>query len=317
MADASGIERHIGVESRTGDLDAAIGGLATQQHGVVSRAQLLRLGLGRGAIERRLRRGRLHLVHRGVYAVGHTALKPEARWVAAVLAAGPGAVLSHRTAGAHWGVLSSVQVEVTAAREVERAGMVVHFARLPPDEITAIDGIPVTTVPRTLLDLAAVLRPARVERAVNEAEYLRLTDPLSLCDLLTRYPRRKGSATIRAILEAGRAGSDRQRSELESAFVEFLDEHGLPRPAMNQHVEAGGTLYECDCVWRDARLVVELDSRSAHDTTAGFERDRARDRALAVAEWRVVRVTWRALHEDPAGLAADLREVTSQRWRRT
>ena len=195
--------------------------------------------------------------------------------------------------------------------------MVAHRSALPPDEVAAIDGIPVTTVPRTLLDLAAVLRPALVERAINEAEYLRLTDSLSLDDVLTRYPRRKGSAAIKAILERGRAGSDRQRSELEVRFIEFLDAYGLSRPAMNAQVEAGGTLYECDCVWRAAGLIVELDSRRSHDTNAGFERDRARDRVLAVAGWRVIRVTWRALHEDHSSLAVDLREVTSSRWQRT
>lgn len=172
-----------------------------------------------------------------------------------------------------------------------------------------LDGIPVTSLPRTLLDLAVVLRPGQVESAINEAEARRLSDPLSLDDLLRRYPRRHGTPVIRAILEAGRVGATRTRGELEVAFLELIDRTGLPRPETNLHVEARGRLYEADCVWREQQLIVELDSRTHHATTPAFERDRARDRVLSVAEWRTVRVTWRHLHEGAAELAADLQTL--------
>jgi uncharacterized protein DUF559 len=188
-------------------------------------------------------------------------------------------------------------------------GIESHLAVLPEDEITELDGIPVTSLPRTLLDLAAVLRPAQVEAAINEAEARRLTDPLSLDDLLRRYPRRHGTRVVRAILEAGRVGATRTRSDLEEAFIDFIDRTGLPRPETNRHIEAKGRLYEADCVWRGQQLIVELDSRTHHATGAAFERDRARDRALSVAGWRTVRVTWRHLHEGARDLEADLRAL--------
>ena len=177
------------------------------------------------------------------------------------------------------------------------------------DEITVRDGIPVTTVPRTLLDLAAVADLWTVERAMNEAEAGGHSDALSLPALLARHPRRRGAATIRTILDAYGIGLTRTRSELEARFVRFLDLYGLPRPAFNQAIALSGRHVEGDCVWRAQRLVVELDGRTFHDTAATFEHDRARDRVLAAAGWRVIRVTWRQLHDEPAALAADLRRI--------
>ena len=228
--------------------------------------------------------------------------------MAAVLAAGEGAVLSHRSAGAHWGILQTARaaIEVTVPRHRRaRAGIELHIARLPPDEITIHDGIPVTTVPRTIFDLAAVERPSRVERAFNEAEVRRLTDPLSLWDLLQRYPRARGTRTIRAILAAEPEGITRE--ELEHRFREFTDEYRLPRPKFNHHIAVGDQLIEADCVWLEEQVIVELDGYATHGTPRAFESDRLKDRALAVNEWRPIRVTWRQLHEDPDRLAADLR----------
>jgi hypothetical protein len=182
-----------------------------------------------------------------------------------------------------------------------------HRAYLPGDEMTTLDRIPVTTVPRTLLDLATVLRRRELERAINEAEVRQLADSLSLTDLIARYPRRRGVAALKAILAIGRLGAAVTRSELEERFVEFLDGAGLPRPEMNVGLNAAGRWMECDCVWRTQRLVVELDGHAFHATAAAYERDRARDRALIAAGWRVVRVTWRQLHDDPDALAMDLR----------
>src|SRR4051794_22539171 len=177
-------------------LDAAVAALARRQHGVVARSQLTEIGLGRGAIEHRVAVESLQPLHRGVYAVGHSALKREAWWLAAVLAAGPGAALSYRSAAEFWGLrqTSRARIEVSAPgnrRSTER--LEVHCVDMEADELTLEDGIRVTTPARTLLDLAAVVTPAQLEHAFDEAEYRRLTSPLSLDALLARYPRRRGS----------------------------------------------------------------------------------------------------------------------------
>ena len=271
--------------------------------------------MGRRAIGHRLARGRLHAVHRGVYAVGHALLTPHGRWMAAVLAHGPSAVLSHCSAASLWGVLrSSRTIEVTAARKRSLPGVVLHRSRLRDDEITLRDSIPVTSVPRTLLDLAGVLRRGGLERAIERAEARRLTDPLSLPDLLARHRGCRGAATLRAVLADVRTEPTLTRSDLEDLFLAFLDAHGLPRPQVNVGIEVRGRWMECDCVWRPHRLIVELDGRETHDTAAAFERDRARDRALHAAGWRVVRVTWRQLHADADRIAADLRDLLGQRY---
>jgi predicted transcriptional regulator of viral defense system len=291
-------------------VERAVAVLAAGQHGVVARRQLLALGVGGGAIDHRVWLGRLHPVHRGVYAVGHGVLSQRGRWMAAVLAAGPGAVLSHRSAAALWRIRSQGgrAIEVTVPRwRRGQAGIELHCGAIAPDEITGVDGIPVTTVPRTIFDLAAVLPRDRAERAANEAEALRLGDSLSLADLVDRYPRRSGVGAIRAIVDDARLGAGITREEMEHRFQAFIAVHGLPRPAVNAVIPGLRRGYEGDCVWPQHRVVAELDSRAWHGTRAAFERDRERDRALVVAGWRVVRITWRQLHRDPEGLARDLR----------
>ena len=187
------------------------------------------------------------------------------------------------------------------------------MTNLPADEITSLAAIPVTTVPRTLLDLAAVLDHRGVERAMNEAEVRRYTDPLSLPALLARYPRRRGTAAIRAILGAGGIGTTLTRSELEERFLRFLARWGLPRPELNVPIAVRGGFVEADCVWRRSRLIAELDGRAVHGTAAAFERDRARDRALNASGWRVVRITWRQLSEEARELAEDLGALLGER----
>jgi very-short-patch-repair endonuclease len=189
----------------------------------------------------------------------------------------------------------------------------IHTSLLSADEVTDVRRIRVTTVPRTLLDLAAVIPANQVEWAVNEAEVLRLTDPLSLGDLVGRYPGRRGIRAVRAALANLTAGGHLTRSELESRFLELVRRTRLPRPETNADLFVGGRRFECDCVWHDEGLVVELDGRAAHATAAAFERDRARDRALQVAGWRVVRVTWRQLRDEPEALATDLRYMLARR----
>jgi hypothetical protein len=236
--------------------------------------------------------------------------------MAAVLAAGPRAVLSHRSAAALWGIRrwrdSNVDVTRPGSRQ-HRPGIRWHVTNLPADEITSLAAIPVTTVTRTLLDLAAVLHYREVERAMNEAEVQRYTDRLSLPALLARYPRRRGTAAIRAILDEGGMGTALTRSELEERFLRFLALWGLPRPELNVSIAVRGVFVEADCVWRRSRLIAELDGRAVHGTAAAFERDRARDRALNAEGWRVVRITWRQLSEEARELAEDLGALLGQR----
>jgi Protein of unknown function (DUF559) len=229
--------------------------------------------------------------------------------MAAVLAAGPGAVLSHRSAAGLWGIRrwrgGNVDVTTSSSRR-RRPGVTWHVTNLPADEITSLAAIPVTTVPRTLLDLAAVLDHRGTELAINEAEVHRYTDPLSLPALLARYPRRRGTAAIRSILAAVALGTTITRSELEERFLRFLAQRHMPRPELNVPIALADRFVEVDCVWRRARVIAELDGRAVHGTAAAFERDRARDRALNAAGWRVVRITWRQLSEVPGELAADI-----------
>ncbi len=253
----------------------------------------------------------MHAVHQGVYAVGHRALSREGRWMAAVLAAGPGSALSHHSAAALWGIRDTARADadVVSARRVRRPGFTPHRARVPRDELTLALRIPVTTVARTLLDLAAVLSSTQLEHAINAAEVRRLGDSPSLDALLHRYPGRRGVAEIKAIIRGRDLGATGTRSELEDRFIAFLESAALPRPQTNASLEAAGLWLEVDCLWRIPRLIVELDGYAFHGSADAYEHDRARDRALSVAGWRVVRVTWRQLHDDPGALAADLRRL--------
>jgi predicted transcriptional regulator of viral defense system len=278
--------------------DDAIAALAGRQHGVVSRAQLAELGIRAGAIKHRTSVGRLHPLHRGVYAVGHRALRREAWWMAAVLAAGPGAALSYRSAAELWGIRngSRTRVEVSVPRHRRSTTRLeVHVVDMQPDEVTLYRGIQVTTPARTLLDLAAVITEQHLNAAFQEAEVRRLTSPTSLDALVARYAGRQGTRAIQQVLTQHHdRGRTIPTSLLERRFLALLDAHGLPRPEIN-HISPNG---ELDATWHEQRLVVECDSFATHGTREAFERDRAKDRALQVAGWRVTRVTWRQLIDD-------------------
>lgn len=179
------------------------------------------------------------------------------------------------------------------------------MGELEQDEVTERHGLRVTTAARTLLDLAAVVRRSELERALHEAEVQRLGDTVPLPTLLERHRGRRGTATLRAILDDATLGAGVPRSELEDVFAGFVARHELPRPQLNRLVEG----FLADAVWPAARLVAELDGHATHHTRRRFESDRARDRALQVAGWRVARITWRQLHDEPARLAADLRRL--------
>jgi len=178
-------------------------------------------------------------------------------------------------------------------------------------------GIPVTTVPRTIFDLAATEPPEAVEAMLRESEYLRLHDRLSLPDLLERHPGHRGTRAIRACLarrEPSTGGGaepapERIRSPLEERFLPFLDHHGLLCPRFNAQVEAGGRWHEVDCLWPRQREIVELDGWEDHGTRGAFREDRARDRRLRLVGYGVTRITWAQLDDEPDLIAADLRAL--------
>ncbi|MCW2990198.1 MAG: hypothetical protein JWM73_792 [Solirubrobacterales bacterium] len=308
--------RDVEVRGATG-ADRRIAALAAVQHGVVARRQLLWLGIGREAIQHRLETGRLHPLHRGVYAVGHPGVGADGRLAAAVLAAGSGGVLGCRAAALALGMLAfapgPVEVIVAQARR-GRPGLRLRTAALAGDEITEVRGIPVTTPARTLLDLAATARPQIVELAFHEAQYRRLTSPVGLDVLLERHPRRPGAPILRALLARG--GRQRTRTEMEVDFGTFCDAEGLPRPdETNVGRRIHGRWIEADAVYLGARIIIELDGGS-HLTERRFHDDRARDRAnLAQGDWRTVRVTSRHLDHERRELAADLRALLQRRIR--
>jgi very-short-patch-repair endonuclease len=310
MTDASDVRHQIRCKGRTRAADVAIADLAGQQHGIVARRQLAHLGLHRRAIDSRIATGRLHPIHRGVYAVGHRVLTREAAWMAAVLIA-DAAVLSHRSAAALWGIRPTERrhVEITVPRSLRpRAGLELHQMRLGPDEVTRYRGIPVTTPVRTLLDLATVLTRQQLERAATEAEIRRLGSSHSLEALIARYPTRAGSRAIRTLLAERSIGRDITKHELELRFLALLDAENLPRPRINARVDVPRQPV-VDCLWQDRRVIAELDGFATHGTRTAFETDRARDRTLQVAGYRVIRITWRQLTSDAPTLAAEVRAL--------
>jgi hypothetical protein len=291
--------------------DRLIAGMAEGQYGLVARRQLLEKSIQARAIEGRIERGQLHAVHRGVYAVGYRLRSAEATWMAAVLACGPGAVLSRRSAGQLWWIVPRRDIwpEVTRSSSCHgRPGISVHRAELLADEIEEVGGIPVTSVTRTLFDFAGMASRRELERAMNEVEVRGLTARLSLPDLLARYPGRRGAGNLRELLVA-KVPVGITQNDFEELFVGFLDGHGLPRPLLNGTLPIRGRLLRPDCMWPRQRLIAELDGRASHGTERGFESDRQRDRILLAEGWRSTRITWRQLRDEPASIAADLRPL--------
>ncbi len=211
--------------------------------------------------------------------------------MAATLATG--GVLSHRSAGALWGLRPwNGRIEVTIPwRKSQRPGLLLHRAVLSPDEINTHEGIPVTTPARTQLDLAGVLQKHQLQQAINEAERQRLEGPNP-----ERHPTKRGTKALRAL-----APPTHTRTDLEAAFHTFLNDRRLPTPQTNVLIEG----IEVDFAWPESKLVIELDSWEYHRTRAAFEGDRRRDRRLVAAGWRVIRVTWEDLRA-PGRLAAEL-----------
>ncbi|HEX4669922.1 MAG TPA: DUF559 domain-containing protein [Solirubrobacterales bacterium] len=310
---------------QTRGVDALLAAAAEVQHGVVARVQLLEWGVKPSAIDRRLRGQRLHRLHDGVYAVGHRVVSRQARWLAAVLACGPGAVLSHRSAAALWGIRpwSGVPEVTTPTKSRSTSSVRRHFSVLSCDEMAIEDGIPTTTVPRTLFDLASTTSVDVVENGLRQTEYLQLRDRLSLLDLLDRYPHRRGAPTIRKCLaRRAESPSGRARSPLEERFLSFLRRYQLPLPRLNAWIPLEPTSYEVDCLWSATKTIVELDGYEGHGTRGAFREDRTRDRRLRVAGYGVTRIAWAQLDDEPDEIANDLRvllaaEIATAEYKRS
>jgi very-short-patch-repair endonuclease len=229
--------------------------------------------------------------------------------MAAVLACGEGALLSHRSAARFWRLMppAAGTIDVTCPKaEVEREGIVGHRSRVRDDEWLIEDGIPVTSPFRTIFDMAAIVGMRELERAFHEAEARELRDRVSLPMLLERYPGRRGAKNLRALL-GSRTPVAITRNNFEEAFLALVDTHGLLRPRMNADLAIRGRFFEIDALWEEQRFAVELDSRSIHGTRKRFESDRQRDRILVAEGWRTMRITWQQLQEEPDEIVRDLK----------
>jgi very-short-patch-repair endonuclease len=281
-------------------------------HGVSSRRELLSAGVGRRAIAHRLTAGRYIQLYEGVYAIGHADLTVTGRRRAIVLACGPTAVLSHRSAAGAWGLRpdGGVKWDVTVRKSSKiQPGAPVRVYRHPTlrdEEVTTVDGIPTTTVARTLLDLAAAIPPHQLRRAVEEAEHRHLFDLTAIHRTLEAHPRRPGRRRLLGLVdELSHQDGRRTRSDVEALFLLLCADHGIPRPQLN--ITTNGT--ERDFTFPGHDLVVEVDGYAFHRTKRAFQRDRARDRQALRDGLRVARFTAHEVATDPALVAAELRAL--------
>lgn len=273
--------------------------------------QLRAAGLGRGAIAHRVATGRLTRMHRAVYLVG-VVVPPLGAEMAAVLAAGPGAVLSHLAAAAVWGIHGEIggelHVTVAGPNPPRIEGVTGHRVRhLDRFDTTVRARIPITTPARTIVDAAGEVGPRALARMLEEAEVRRLARPDDVRAALARAPGRRGAAALGDLLERDAAPA-LTRSEAEVALLDLLRSAGIPPTAVNAPVGR----YEVDFVWHPQRVIVEVDGYAFHAGRAAFERDRRRDAELAAAGWRVLRVTWRQIAETPAAVVARIAGVLAQ-----
>ena len=272
---------------------------------MVTLGQLQSAGLGKAAVAKRVKAGRLYRIHRGVYAVGHDRLTGHGRTMAAVLAYGPRAAASHRTAGGLQGLRednsarTDVSLPLLSVRS--RPGIKAHAAAtLRARDITTRHGIPCTTVARTLLDLADVVPRRHVERALEQAEVLRVFDLAAIEDVLARANGRRGAGVLRELLTDLRDEPGLTANDLEDRYLALCRAAGLPRPAANQWLKVDdGPPIKADFVWIRQRLIVETDGWGSHGTRHGFESDRRRDQRARLAGWEPVRFTRRQVLTDP------------------
>jgi hypothetical protein len=279
---------------------------------VVARWQLLLLGVTAREIELRVEIGRLHRLYRGVYSLSPAAPQLRARWMAAVLSYGEGSVLSHRDAGALLDLCTAGTgvIHVTTARSRhDQAGIRVHRVRkLHPDEVTDHEGIPVTTVARTLLDIAETEPYHRFERCFEQAERLNLLDLNQIEATAKRDRGRRGLRPLLSLTAQFRGAPD-SRSTLERNFIDFCRAHDIPEPQMNVIVCG----FEVDAVWHDEKLIAELDSWSFHRGRRAFENDRERDIKLALDGYVPIRITARRIHNDARKLADEILRLLGRR----
>lgn len=287
--------------------------LAAAQYGLVTRAQLLEGGLTRGRIQSRIRATLLQPVHAGVYQVGPLAPR-HVRERAAVLACGRDGLISHRSAASLWEMLSPLEdahpVDITVRqRGARRAGVRVHrVIDLEPDERAEIEGIPVTSPARTILDLAGTVPRRDLEQALAQGERAEIVSREEVRALAKRRPKRRGIALLRHLLDASRSPA-LTRSEAEKRFLALLRKAGLPRPETN--VKVGR--YEVDFLWRPQWLAVEVDGYAFHSSRPRFEADRRRDIDLAGHGLQVLRVTWHQITEEREATLVRLTKALEQR----
>ena len=290
--------------------DEAIVALGVAQHCVFGLDQLYALGLSMSAVHKRKARSRLHRIHQSVYSlVPRELLTRRGHWMAAVLACGPGAVLSHRTAAALHGIRDTqrarIDVSVPTRSALRRHGIDVHRApSLQPQDITVVDNIPCTSWARTQLDLAEVVNRRALERSFDQAEILELFDLRAIEDQLARNPTRRATPIVRLVLEEHYIGSTLTRSQLEEGFYALCVRYELPKPEVNAWIDLGdgGPAILADFVWRPQRVIVETDGARYHGTHQARERDPRRDQRMIVAGWRPIRATWRQIFRRPQEL---------------
>jgi predicted transcriptional regulator of viral defense system len=294
--------------------------LAVSQHGVLTAAQLSDCGLTRSAVSRRVAAGTLHPVHRGVYSIAPPELLSRyGRWMAAVLACGPGAALSHRSAAALHDLRqtdrAAIEVIVPGTTTRTHRGIQVHRSTtLAAQDITVIDGIPVTTVARTLMDLAAVLPRRAVERALDHAAQREVLDLTRVYDVIDRNRHSKGARRLKRILADYLLDAPTENN-FEELFLKLCRDHNLPLPERQVYIDPddGEPIIRGDFVWREQRLIVETDGRQTHGTHGAFESDRRRDQRLTLAGWRVLRITWKQLTHEPKRIARIVAQALRQR----
>jgi hypothetical protein len=290
------------MQQQSTTVEGMLAELAARSHGVVTRAQLLRAGITAEEIRQRMRNGSLQREHPGVYRVGHRARSVEATFLAAVWACGDSAVLSGRAAAPLGGLIkgSAPAPEVTAPAKRRAHGVVTHRAR--SIERTTHRGIPITTVPRTLVDLASHLSLDALARACHEAGVLYDTTPRQVDDILAKRPKAKGAAHVHAILSGDVHVT---LSHLERAFKKRLKEAGLPLPETNRPAHGR----RVDCRWPDRRLTVELDSYRYHHSRHAWEQDRRREREARARGDEFRRYTYGDVVETPRLMLAELRAL--------
>lgn len=295
----------------------AIAKVAARQHGVLGVPQLEELGLSANAAQKRAAQARLHRIYRGVYALApRSLLAREGHWMAAVLAGPPGAVLSHRSAAALHRLRphgsSRIELTVPALSARPREGLRIHrSSTLTATDTTKVDGIPCTTVARTLLDLATVLHRRGLERACDQAEIEEAFDLAALTDVLARNRHHPGARKLTAVLEEHYIGQTPTANGLEEAFFAICRRAGLPLPEVNVMLDLGDgdAPITVDFLWRRERLAVETDGRRTHGTVQAFERDRRRDQRLTVARWHPLRFPKRQVFRRPAEVQRTLTAV--------